>query len=136
MIADPNNDSAKKILLVGHCGPDGSYLRSAVRAALGDVRFLQANDNAQLQKSLVDGVDLALFNRDLGYDLDPATGVEMIGALRAQYPALRMMLVSNHPDAQAAAVAAGAQPGFGKRQIGTPRVTEAIRAALAPQAKS
>jgi hypothetical protein len=60
----------------------------------------------------------------------------MIGAMRAQYPALRMMLVSNHPDAQTAAVAAGALPGFGKRQIGTPRVSEVLRQALAPQAKS
>jgi hypothetical protein len=47
-----------------------------------------------------------------------------------------MMLVSNHPDAQAAAIAAGAAPGFGKRQIGTPRVAEVLRQALAPQAKS
>jgi hypothetical protein len=136
MIGQSNTDNGKKILLVGHCGPDGSYLRSAVRAALGDVRFLQAIDNAELQKALDGGVDLVLLNRDLGYDFDPAAGVEMIGAMRAQYPALRMMLVSNYPDAQTAAVAAGALPGFGKRQIGTPRVSEVLRQALAPQAKS
>jgi hypothetical protein len=41
-----------------------------------------------------------------------------------------MMLVSNYPDAQAAAVAAGAVPGFGKREIGTPRVAQVIREAL------
>jgi hypothetical protein len=136
MIGQSSNQNGKTILLAGHCGPDGSYLRSAVRAALGDVRFIQANDNADLQKALEGGVDLVLFNRDLGYDFDPGAGVEMIGALRVQYPALRMMLVSNHPDAQAAAIAAGAAPGFGKRQIGTPRVTEVLRQALAPQAKS
>jgi hypothetical protein len=39
--------------------------------------------------------------------------------------------VSNYPDAQAAAVAAGGMPGFGKREIGTPRVGQVIRDALA-----
>jgi two-component system, chemotaxis family, chemotaxis protein CheY len=130
-----SNDSRKRILLVGHCGPDGSYLRGAVKAALGDVQFLQAEDNAQMEKIVEGGVDLILFNRDLGYGFEPATGVDMIASLRQQHPALRMMLVSNYPDAQAAAVAAGALTGFGKRQIGTPRVTQVLRDALT-QAKS
>jgi hypothetical protein len=131
-----SSEHAKRVLLVGHCGPDGSYLRSAVKAALGDVSFLYAEDNAQLQHAVSDGVDLVLFNRELGYGFEPASGVEMIGILRPQFPMLRMMLVSNYPDAQAAAVAAGAAPGFGKRQIGSPRVAELLRDALAPQAKS
>jgi hypothetical protein len=40
------------------------------------------------------------------------------------------MLVSNYAEAQAAAVAAGAVPGFGKREIGQPRVAQLIREAL------
>jgi hypothetical protein len=40
------------------------------------------------------------------------------------------MLVSNYPDAQAAAVAAGALPGFGKRELGSARIPELIRSAL------
>jgi hypothetical protein len=133
---DPSsNDARKRIVLVGHCGPDGSYLRGAVKAALGDVQFLQAEDDAQLQKFIDSGVDLALFNRELGYGFEPAMGVEMISVLRQRHPGLRMMLVSNYPDAQTAAVAAGAVTGFGKRQIGTPRVTQLLRDALA-QAKS
>ncbi len=51
-----------------------------------------------------------------------------------------MMLVSNYPDAQAAAVANGALPGFGKREIGSPRVIELIKGALeaspAPSSKT
>ena len=43
---------------------------------------------------------------------------------------VKMMLVSNYPDAQAAAVEAGALPGFGKRDIGSPRVKELLRQAL------
>jgi hypothetical protein len=43
---------------------------------------------------------------------------------------MKMMLVSNYPDAQAAAEKAGALPGFGKRDIGSPRVKELLRDAL------
>jgi DNA-binding NarL/FixJ family response regulator len=130
-----SNQGPRRILLVGHCGPDSTYLRSAVRSALGDVQIVMVDDNAQLQQALAGGADLVLLNRDLGYGLEPASGVEMIATLRQQLPALRMMLVSNYPDAQAAAVAAGALAGFGKRQIGTPRVGQVLRDALS-QAKS
>jgi DNA-binding NarL/FixJ family response regulator len=125
----------RRILLVGHCGPDGTYLRSAIRSALGEVQIVMVEDSAQLQQALSEGADLVLFNRELGYGFDPAGGVEMISTLHQQNPALRMMLVSNYPDAQAAAVAAGAFAGFGKRQIGTPRVTQVLRDAVS-QAKS
>ena len=58
-------------------------------------------------------------------------GLEVVMDLRRKHPAVKMMLVSNYPEAQAAAVAAGAMPGFGKREIGTKRVAEVIREALA-----
>jgi hypothetical protein len=40
------------------------------------------------------------------------------------------MLVSNYADAQAAAVAAGALSGFGKREIGNPKVKQLLENAL------
>ncbi len=40
------------------------------------------------------------------------------------------MLVSNHEDAQAEAVAAGALPGFGKASLGQPGMIERVAAAL------
>jgi hypothetical protein len=54
----------------------------------------------------------------------------VIKLLGRSYPHTKFMLVSNYPDAQAAAVAAGALPGFGKREIGQPRVAQLIREAL------
>ena len=57
-------------------------------------------------------------------------GVALIRKIRASYPAIKTMLVSNYAEAQAAAVAEGALPGFGKREIGTPRVNELLRNAL------
>ena len=54
----------------------------------------------------------------------------LLKRLRRLYPELKAMLISNYPDAQAAAVAEGALPGFGKRELGSLRVAELIRGAL------
>jgi hypothetical protein len=75
-------------------------------------------------------IDLILFNRELGYGFDEDGGVDIIKWLRPNYPSLKMMLVSNYADAQRDAIAAGALPGFGKREIGSSRVTEMLRDAL------
>ncbi len=124
---------AKKVLLVGHCGPDSGYLAMAVRSAVGEVEFLHASNSDELSLILDEGVDLVLLNRLLGYSFSSNLGVELIRQLKPRYPSTRMMLVSNYPDAQATAVAAGALPGFGKRDIGTHRVTKVLNAALATE---
>jgi hypothetical protein len=121
----------KKILLVGHCGPDSSYLRMTIKNADPTAQILAADDDGELKQSLEVGIDLVLFNRELGYGFSKPAGVDQIRAVRATHPGIKMMLVSNYPDAQAAAVAAGALPGFGKREVGTPRVTQVLRDALA-----
>jgi DNA-binding NarL/FixJ family response regulator len=120
----------KKVLLVGHCGPDSSYLRMSVRKAVPDVEILSADDGEELTKILERGIDLILFNRELGYGYDPDTGVEAIRALRPTFPDVRMMVVTNYDDVQRQAQAAGAQPGFGKKELGTARVAELLRDAL------
>jgi two-component system, chemotaxis family, chemotaxis protein CheY len=120
----------KKVLLVGHCGPDANYLRMTVRSALGDITLSSAEDNNSLDRAIEQGVDLILFNRELDYGFKPATGVEMIATLKPDHPDLKMILVSNFPEVQTAAEAAGALPGFGKREIGSPRVKELLRSAV------
>ncbi len=122
---------AKKVVLVGHCGPDSSYLRMSIKKAVADVEILAADDSAELTKVLeTHEPDLLLFNRELGYGFSPDGGVETIRTLRPTMPKLKMMLVSNYPEAQQAAEAAGALPGFGKRELGTSRVTELLRNTL------
>jgi hypothetical protein len=120
----------KKIALVGHCGPDSSFLRIAVSKAERDAMILSVDDDSDLKRVLDDGVDLLLLNRQLDYGFDEHEGVALIRRIRSKYPAVKAMLVSNYPDAQAAAVKEGALPGFGKREIGTPRVNELLREAL------
>lgn len=123
---------SKKVLLVGHCGPDSSYLRMAVKKADPACEISMADDDRELSGALSKhDVDLILFNRELGYGFDQPQGVDMIRKLKTTKPDVRMMLVSNYPDAQQNAQQAGALPGFGKREIGTARVTELLRSALA-----
>jgi DNA-binding NarL/FixJ family response regulator len=123
----------KKVVLIGHCGPDSSYLRITVQKALGDAVVSMADDEQDLQKALESGVDLLLINRTLDYGFKQEGGAELIAHLRAENPKLRAMLVSNYPEAQAEAVAAGAIPGFGKRELGSPRVAQLLRDALAEE---
>ena len=121
---------SKKVVLVGHCGPDASYLRMAVGSADRGIQVFMADDIEELGALLARGVDLVLLNRELGWGVDQSGGVDVIATLRKTHPQVKTMLVSNYPDAQAAALAAGAEPGFGKREIGSPRVARLIRAAL------
>ncbi|MDQ3440902.1 MAG: hypothetical protein M3478_11190 [Planctomycetota bacterium] len=121
---------AKKIALVGHCGPDSSFLRMAVSSADRSAQIMAADDSSELSKVLEQGVDLLLLNREMPYGFEDSEGVGLIRKLRTRHPGVKMMLVSNYPEAQAAAIAAGAVPGFGKREIGTKRVAEVIREAL------
>lgn len=126
---------AKKVALIGHCGPDSSYLRMAVMAADRGVQIVAADDDESLKRLLDEGVDLLLFNRILDYGFTEEEGVDLIRKLRPHYPQVKMMLVSNYPDAQAAAVAAGASAGFGKREVGSERVRTLLREALNGEAR-
>jgi CheY-like chemotaxis protein len=121
---------SKKVVLVGHCGPDSSYLRMAVSRAVKDSSILIAEDDASLQKLIEGGTDLLLVNRQLDYGFTTYDGVQLIQQLRSEHPQVKTMLISNYPEAQEAAVQAGALPGFGKAQIGRPQVVERLQAAL------
>jgi two-component system, chemotaxis family, chemotaxis protein CheY len=121
----------KKVVLVGHCGADSSYLRIAVAGAAAGLSVVAADDQEALSAALQNGVELILINRVLDWGFDEEEGVELIARLRQTHPQVKTMLVSNYADAQAAAIAAGALPGFGKREIGTPKVKELLQSALA-----
>lgn len=122
---------SKRVALVGHCGPDSSYLRMAITSAAKDAKILSADDDQELQRILKEGVDLLLFNRQLDFGFDQTEGVAIMRELHRKHPDMKMMLVSNYPEAQAAAEKAGGLPGFGKRDIGSPRVKELLAEALA-----
>ena len=121
----------KTVVLAGHCGPDSSYLKLTIKKAITDANIVFVDDSRELTAELEKSdPDLILFNRELGYGFNPGTGVGMIETLHRTNPNLKMILVSNFPEAQAEAEAAGALPGFGKRELGTSRVQQVIREAL------
>ena len=102
-----------------------------VKKAIADVQIVSIDDARSLTHALeTRDPGLILFNRELGYGFDPATGVEAIALLRQTNPNLKMILVSNYADAQKAAEAAGALPGFGKSELGSRRVLDVLRDAV------
>jgi two-component system chemotaxis response regulator CheY len=125
---------SKRVVLIGHCGPDGSYLRMTISRVSREISVTMVDDETELQKAIDAGIDLVLVNRQLDYGFKESEGVEIIARLHSAYPNLKMMLVSNFPESQAEALAAGAMPGFGKRELGSERVANLIREALAMEA--
>ncbi len=120
----------KKIVLVGHCGPDATYLRMAVQSAEKMAQVFGVDDAHELEAALEQEAHLLLINRVLDYGFDQTEGVELVRKLRTTHPQVKTMLITNHPEAQSSAVQAGAMPGFGKREIGSPKVKQLIKDAL------
>lgn len=67
-----------------------------------------------------------LINRKL--DIDYNDGLEILKAIKAdpQLAAMSVMLVTNYPEHQQTAVAAGAVPGFGKDSLRSPQTVERL----------
>lgn len=109
-------DSAPRVILVGHCGPDSFLLRGAVSRALPGAIIQSADDQATLAHLM--GPDaLLLINRVLESGFDTESGIDLIRSIAQSRSGVRMMLISNYPDAQRQAEQAGAYPGFGKRDV-------------------
>ena len=71
-----------------------------------------------------------LVNRKL--DADGSDGMAIVKAIQADaaLSSIPVILVSNYADAQSAAVAAGALPGFGKSDIGSEEAIAKLAAVL------
>jgi two-component system chemotaxis response regulator CheY len=101
-----------------------------ISRAIKDASIHMADDDAHLNRLMEEGVDLLLLNRVLDYGFSVDLGVDLIKKVREEYPNLKMMLITNYPDAQAEAIRLGALPGFGKREMGSPKVAELLRKAV------
>lgn len=119
-----------RVLLIGHCGSDAAALKRVVRQADPSAEVEAVRDERSLDAALGSGVELLLVNRLLDYGFVEGTGVAMLKRVLTRYPDTRGMLISDLPDAQQLAVAAGALPGFGKSDLWSPRTVELLRAAL------
>jgi hypothetical protein len=115
-------------VLVGHCWADRMGLRSVVKRAVRGARIERADDLSALRSYLGGGAVL-LINRELGGGFDTGNGVELIRQLAETGDAESAILISNYPDAQEQAAAAGALPGFGKSQLRDPATEQLLRRA-------
>ena len=121
---------AKRVLDVGQCGPDHSSIRSYLTRSF-DCEVVQVDDAADALAELRAGqFDLVLVNRKL--DRDYSDGVEVIRSLKADPKAasVPVMLVTNYPEHQEAAIAVGAIRGFGKLEFEKPETRERLAEVL------
>lgn len=111
----------KQVLCVGHCSADQAVLRRFLDTHF-DVAVQSANFADSATARIQNGdIDLVLVNRV--FDGDGSSGLEFIRSLQSD-PNCRdvaVMLITNHAKYQTEAVAAGAQPGFGKSEYGDPQ---------------
>lgn len=118
-----------RIVLVGHCGPDSWALRAMLDRVAPGVAVAGAGGQSELDACCTADV-LLLVNRVPAGEFGGVSGVELIRRMRQHATPPAMMLVSDYPEAQAEAVAAGASPGFGKSQLHDEQVASRIRAAM------
>jgi len=121
---------AKRVLDVGNCAPDHASI-SSFFARNFDCEVVQAHDAADALKHLRSGpFDLVLVNRKL--DVDYSDGIEVIRQIKAdpETSDVAVMLITNYPEHQEAAVAAGAIRGFGKLEFSKPETRERVAALL------
>jgi two-component system chemotaxis response regulator CheY len=122
----------KSVLNVGQCGLD----HSAISRFLGEHFDVEVRSSQRPADTLAqlgnEEFDLVLVNRKL--DTDSSDGVELIRAIKAdpRFADLPVMLVSNYETAHAAAIADGAEYGFGKAQCGSPEVVRRLANFLQP----
>ena len=116
-----------RVLDIGQCVPDHSQIRRLLETQF-QAHVMQAHDLAGTFAALQDQTfDLILVNRKL--DIDYSDGMDVIHALKAspEYAGIPIMLVSNYPEYQQAAVEAGAVPGFGKNELYHPLTIEKLK---------
>ncbi len=121
---------AKRVLDVGQCGPDHVAIRAYLTRHF-DCVIEQADEARDALAKLKAGrFDLVLVNRKL--DIDYSDGVDVIRALKAdpQAAGVPVMLVTNYPEHQELAIAAGAIRGFGKLEFGNRETRAALAAVL------
>ncbi len=117
----------KRVLDVGNCSLDYGTIRSYLTRAFG-AEVVQAHGPedtlAQLRQK---AFDLVLINRKL--DRDYSDGIEILKEIKADPKLAKtpVMLVTNYPEHQDAAVAAGAERGFGKLELSDPATAKKLQ---------
>ena len=120
----------KRVLDVGNCAPDFGAISRFLTSNF-DCQVDQADKLDDTQAKLRAGdYALVLINRKL--DCDYSDGIEILKALKAddQMQSVPVMLVTNLAEHQDAAIAVGAELGFGKLELEKAETLERLKAVL------
>ena len=117
---------SKRVLSVGQCGADHYGITQYLRQHFGAQVAAADREEEALERLREGGFDLVLVNRKL--DINGSDGLRVVRAIKgdAEIAETPVMLVSNYPEAQQQAVAAGAEYGFGKSEYGSAEVRERL----------
>ena len=116
----------RRVLDVGNCDPDHSMIKQLLeRHFAAEVVRAHSHDGA-LAELRQQPFDLVLVNRLM--DADGSPGMQLIQSMQndGSLTQVPVMMITNFPDHQNAAMAAGAVPGFGKAALHDPRTVELI----------
>ena len=119
------------VLDVGNCTPDHAAIKRLVEENF-DCQVVQAHGREDALRLLAERkYALALINRKLDHDY--SDGVEVLRAIKADSNVadVPVMLVTNFPEHQEAAITLGAERGFGKLEFEKPETIERLATFLA-----
>lgn len=121
--------ASKRVLSVGQCGPDHGSISRVLQTLGVEVVAAESVEEA-LERLRQESFALVLVNRV--FDATAEQGLEFIRQVKGDdgLQGTALMLVSNYPEAQAEAVAAGALPGFGKNSLRERGTLEKLRTQL------
>jgi CheY-like chemotaxis protein len=108
---------SKRVLDVGNCNLDHSSIRAMLEQSFG-AEVVRAHGPEDALEELRKGhIDLVVINRKL--DRDYTDGIDILKQIKAdsELKSTPVMLITNYPEHQEAAVAAGGEPGFGKKTL-------------------
>jgi two-component system chemotaxis response regulator CheY len=120
----------KRVLSVGQCTADHGSISQLLKHFDAEVIPVPSVHDA-LERLRQESFDLVLVNRV--FDATSEGGLDFIRQVKADHQLgdVSIMLVSNYPEAQDEAVAAGAIPGFGKDTLHAHATLDHLRAYLA-----
>lgn len=121
---------SRRVLDVGQCNPDHAAISRLLNEHF-DVEIVRAHAASDTIAELQSGdFDLVLINRKL--DRDYSEGLDILEMIKSDSAMshVAVMLVSNFPEAQESAVAAGAAYGFGKAELDNLDVVDRLTAIL------
>lgn len=115
----------KKVLAVGNCSFDHANLSGMISSHFAAEVAPAGTADEALEMLRGDRFDLVLVNRVLS----GGTGIDLIQRIKAddRLAEIPVMMLSNYPESQADAEAAGAAPGFGKAQLADPKTLDKLR---------